>query len=356
MSAPLLELRGIGVRADGRAILEVERLALQASTTLAVLGPNGSGKSTLLRVAAALIAPTTGEVLLDGRPAGRARLRSATSAVLQRPLLRRGSVRHNVETGMRFHGVDRDAIRARSDAWMRRLGISELADRSAQTLSGGEAQRVSLARALAVNPRLLLLDEPFVALDAPTRGELIADLREALGDTGTAALLVTHDRDEAAALGDEIAILHEGRLRQHGAAAEVLEHPADADCARTLGFDNVLPPGLAGALAGVAQPTPVALRAGDCEVREPHRGEGVRARLHRVIPLGAAARVEVDVDGHVVQAAAPLPLPAWLSSRGAGDEVALVIRPESARPLPPPSAGTPAAVALGSATDGRRQS
>ena len=99
-----------------------------------------------------------------------------------------------------------------------------------------------------------------------------------------------------------------------------------------------------------------ALRAGDCEVREPHRGEGMPARLHRVIPLGAVARVEVDVDGHVVQAAAPLPLPAWLSSRAAGDEVALVIRPEAARPLPPPSARTPAPPALGSATDGRRQS
>ena len=116
------------------------------------------------------------------------------------------------------------------------------------------------------------------------------------------------------------------------------------------------PNSVAGALAGVPQATSVALRARDCEVRAPDAGEGMPARLHRVIPLGAVARVEVDVDGQVVQATAPVPLPAWLSSRGAGDEVALVVRPEAARPLPPSSAGTVDAVALGSATDGRRQS
>ena len=354
MTSPLLELRGIGVRAQGRTILEVGRLAVEPAATLAVLGPNGSGKSTLLRVAAALLAPTDGEVLLDGRSAGRAQLRGATSAVLQRPLLRRGSVRHNVETGMRFHGVTREAITARAEAWMRRLGIAELADRAAHTLSGGEAQRVSLARALAVNPRLLLLDEPFVALDAPTRGELIADLREVLADTGTAALLVTHDRDEAAALADAIAILHGGRLRQHGHAAEVLERPADADCARTLGFDNVLSAALAAELLPAA-PGPVALRAGDCQVRDPSAGDGFPARLRRVVPLGAVARVEVEIGDHVVQATAPVPLPPWLDARGGGDEVALVLRPEGARPLHPPGTAREA-VALGSAADGRRQS
>ena len=330
MTAPLLELEGVRVQAAGRAILDVDSLALEPRTTLAVLGPNGSGKSTLLRVAAALIAPTSGELRLDGRPAARAQLRAATSAVLQRPLLRRGSVRHNVETGMRFHGVERKSMHGRSGVWMRRLGIASLADRSAQELSGGEAQRVSLARALAVEPRLLLLDEPFVALDAPTRGELIADLREVLADTGTAALLVTHDRDEAAALGDAIAILHAGRLRQHGRARDVLEQPADADCARTLGFDNVLDGELAGALLGREQA--VALRAGACEVREPG-AEGVSARLRRVVPLGARARVAVEVGGRLVHATAPVPIPAWLSACAPGDEVTLSVDSAAVRPL-----------------------
>ena len=341
MSSPLLELRGVVVRAHGRVILEVESLRLEPAATLAVLGPNGSGKSTLLRVAAALIAPARGEIRLDGRPARRPELRLATSAVLQRPLLRRGSVRHNVETGMRFHGVAREAIRPRAEAWMQRLGIAPLAERSAQTLSGGEAQRVSLARALAVNPRLLLLDEPFVALDAPTRGELLADLREVLADTGTAALLVTHDRDEAAALADAIAVLHRGALRQHGRASEVLEHPVDAESARTLGFDNVLPAALAERL-GLGD-RPVALRARDCEVRDPAEGAGMAVRLRRVVPLGASARVEVEADGHVIQATAPVPLPAWLSDRAAGDSVALILQPEGARVLGVADAGRAAA-------------
>ena len=279
MSDPLLALEDVRVLAGSRTILQVDRLSLAAGATLAVLGPNGAGKSTLLRVAAALLSPTAGRVLLDGRPAARSQLRAVTSAVLQRPLLQRGTVRQNVGTGMRFHGVGREEIHARTSAWMQRLGIAELGDRAATSLSGGEAQRVSLARALAVEPRLLLLDEPFVALDAPTRGELIADLREVLADTGTSALLVTHDRDEAAALADEIAVLHEGVLRQHGPAGHVLEHPADADCARTLGFENVLPTGIAELLLGASGP--VAVHASDCGILPAGAEAGAVARSSR---------------------------------------------------------------------------
>ena len=354
MSPPLLALEGIRVRAGGRTILAVDSLALSAGTTLAVLGPNGAGKSTLLRVAAALLPPTAGRVLLDGRPAARAQLRAVTSAVLQRPLLQRGSVRHNVETGMRFHGVRRASVHARSSVWMQRLGISELSSRAATSLSGGEAQRVSLARALAVEPRLLLLDEPFVALDAPTRGELIADLREILADTGTAALLVTHDRDEAAALGDAIAALDDGALRQHGPAGLVLEHPADVDCARTLGFDNVLPAPAAQALLGIHGP--VALHADDCEVRPAGAGGVATARLRRVVPLGPVARVALEVEGCLLQATAPMPVPEWLGRLGAGDSVGLAIRSQRARPIGSHPVREADLVALGSAIDGRRQS
>ncbi len=354
MSSPLLELEGVRVHAGSRTILDVPHLALAPEATLAVLGPNGAGKSTLLRVAAALLPPTAGSIHLDGRPAARAQLRAVTSAVLQRPLLQRGTVRHNVETGMRFHGVARDSIHARSSAWMQRLGIAGLANRAAGSLSGGEAQRVSLARALAVEPRLLLLDEPFVALDAPTRGELIADLREILADTGTAALLVTHDRDEAAALGDAIAVLHDGGLRQHGPAGLVLEHPADADCARTLGFDNVLPAPVAAALLGV--PRPVALHAGDCEVRPAADGGEAMARLRRVVPLGPVARVTMEVEGALLHATAPMPVPEWLGRLGAGDPIALAIRPQRARPIGSHPVPEPDLVALGCATDGRRHS
>lgn len=332
MTPPLIELRDIEVRAGDRTILSVGRLALEPATTIAVLGSNGAGKSTLLRVAGALLKPTCGVVLLDGRPASRAELREVTAAVLQRPLLRRGSVRANVETAMRFRALPRRVVQARADAWIERLGIGALADRSAQSLSGGEAQRVSLARALAVGPRLLLLDEPFSALDAPTRGELLADLRDALIDTRTAGLLVTHDRDEAAALSDRMAILQAGELRQQGITAAVLGNPADRDCARILGFDTILPPELSDRLLGPGTGE-VALRVGDCRVHDVTTGEGVAATLGRIVPLGRISRVTVSVDGHSVQACASVPVPAWLAAKRAGDAVRLSVRPEGARPV-----------------------
>jgi ABC-type sulfate/molybdate transport systems ATPase subunit len=322
VTAPVLELRDLVVRAGGRTILAVPRLALGGATTTAVLGPNGSGKSTLLRAAAALLTPERGAVLIDGLPAARADVRAATAAVLQRPLLRRASVRANVESGLRFRGVARGERRRRGQAWLDRLGIGALAERSAQRLSGGEAQRVSLARAFAVGPRVLLLDEPFSALDAPTRGELLADLREALAATGTAALLVTHDRHEAAAVADRVAILHAGELRQEGPASEVLDHPVDADCARILGFHNVLP----GRLLGVAADH-VAVPAGACGLTGPD-GLRLTARLVRVIPLGPVWRVVLEADGRTLIANVPEAPPAELAP---GDEIELRVDPAAVR-------------------------
>lgn len=329
MTAPLLELRDIEVQAGGRTILSVGRLELEAATTLAVLGPNGAGKSTLLRVAAALLPPTAGTVMLDGRPASRAALREVTAAVLQRPLLRRGSVRANVETAMRFRRLPRDVMRERADAWIDRLGLGPLAERGVQSLSGGEAQRVSIARALAIEPRLMLLDEPFSGLDAPTRGELLADLRDVLSSSQTAALLVTHDRDEAAALSDRLAILQAGELRQEGPIAAVIDNPADRDCARTLGFDTILPPALSAHLLGFTAET--ALRAADCHVHDVTTSIGVPAILERIVPLGPSSRVTVLVEGHSVHASASVPMPTWLAGKSSGDWLRVSVQREGAR-------------------------
>ena len=340
---PLLELRGIVVEADGRTILDVPRLTLQPGAITAVLGANGAGKTTLLRVAGALTQPSAGQVMLDGVDATPASIRRVSAAVLQRPLLRRSTVQDNAETGLRFHRVPRAEARRRAGEWLERLGVGHLARRPAHTLSAGEAQRVSLARALALSPRLLLLDEPFSNLDAPTRGELLVDLGEVLAVTGTAALLVTHDRHEAAALADRIAILHAGELRQEGPTVEVRDHPADPDCARILGYETVLDGAAASRIVGNGAYR-VALRAEDCAAAPPGAEAGgseltVRAHLRRVIPLGATSRVVTDVAGRRLLATAPAPTPAWLAKLRPGDPIAVRLDRGRARPVGPRRAG-----------------
>jgi ABC-type sulfate/molybdate transport systems ATPase subunit len=293
-ASPFLELRDVAVVAGGRTILGLDHLALAPGETLCVLGANGAGKSTLLRVAGGLRAPARGELRLDGVPATAAQIRAVTAAVLQRPLLRRGATaRTNVETGLRFARVPREERRRRTDEWLVRLDLAGLAKRRASALSGGEAQRVSIARALVLAPRILLLDEPFSALDAPTRAELLADLRDVLASIGAASLLVTHDRHEASAIADRVAILHAGELRQLGPTASVLEHPADADCARLLGFENLLEPRIASRLLGEPARHRVAVRARDVAV-VPGGDMGV---VERVLPFGERTRIATRVDG-----------------------------------------------------------
>jgi ABC-type sulfate/molybdate transport systems ATPase subunit len=294
-----------------------------------VLGANGAGKSTLLRVAGGLRQHHAGDVLLHGSPARPERLRRSCAAVLQRPLLRRGTVRANVETGLRFRRVPRQEARDRAGTWIERLGLGGLADQPAGSLSGGEAQRVSLARALALEPELLLLDEPFGALDAPSRAELLADLRDTLAASSTAALLVTHDRHEAAAVADRIAILHGGRLLQLGPVRTVLDRPADRECARLLGYENVLGPALAERLLGRPADGPVALRAADCRVAP----DGEPVTLVRALPFGAVTRVVVRSGGDEVVAEAAAPEPDWLARLEPGDRCGLVVEPRAAREL-----------------------
>jgi len=303
---PLLDLQGIAVDAGDRTILELAQLTVESGETLAILGANGAGKSTLLRVAGGLRRPTRGTVLLHGRAAAPVQIRDAGAAVLQRPLLRRGSVRANVETGLRFKRVAAPERRQRTAQWLQRLGLEHLADQAADSLSGGEAQRVSLARALALAPQLLLLDEPFSALDAPTRAELLADLRDILAGSGTAALLVTHDRHEAAATADRTAILHSGTLRQIGPTATVLDQPADADCARLLGFENILSPQLASGVLGRQMGHAVAARATDCRLEPRSGGAGT---VERILPFGTFTRVIVAIGGTRLLSDTPQSLP-----------------------------------------------
>ena len=238
---PILEARDLRVARAGREVVRVSGLVIREGETLAVLGPNGAGKTTLLLALAALL-PATGEIRFRGtRVTDPLAFRRRMAVVFQRPLLLDRSVRENAELGLALRGVAARARRDRASDALARLGIAHLADRPALGLSGGEAQRVSIARAIAVGPEILFLDEPFAALDAPSRESLIADLARVLRARRVTTVLVTHDRDEALSLADSIAVLLDGRLRQLDAAERVFASPADPEVAAFVGVENVLP-------------------------------------------------------------------------------------------------------------------
>ncbi len=226
--APRLELRGVRVRRGGRLVLEVEQLQLSAGEVLAVLGPNGAGKSTLLHVCGFLLAPDAGAVLLDGVPVRGTPLaaRRRATLLLQSPVLLAGTALHNVELGLRLRGVPGKERRRLAQEWLERFGVGDLAARPSRALSGGEAQRVALARALAFAPEVVLLDEPFTAMDQPTREALTGDALAELRRLGAATVFVTHDRDEALRLAGRAIVLAEGRVLQAGSPAELRARPA----------------------------------------------------------------------------------------------------------------------------------
>jgi ABC-type sulfate/molybdate transport systems ATPase subunit len=292
--------RDLVVSVGGRVLLDIAAVDVGGGETLALLGPNGAGKSTLLRALAHLSGTTaTGQVLLDGQPAGPAETRTAVAAVLQRPVLQRASALDNAAAGLRLRGVRRAEARRRAEPWLGALGAGHLADRNARTLSGGEAQRVAIARALAVEPRVLLLDEPFTGLDATTRADLIADLRTVLDRLGAAVVLVTHDREEAQALAHRTALLIGGRLRQLGATAGVLDAPADPDCATLLGYTTHLPPALTGhETLLVARPERCRLL--DATATAEPGSILVSGTIRRTVPLGGMTRVDIDTSAEPV--------------------------------------------------------
>jgi tungstate transport system ATP-binding protein len=234
----LLEIRNLRLARNRRPVLAIEHLEVEAGQVVAVVGPNGAGKSSLLLVIARLLKPDSAEIRFAGQPASTLRdldYRRRIGLVLQEPLLLEGSVFDNVAIGLRFRHMPKDEIALRVETWLDRLGIADLRCRSAKELSGGEAQRVSLARAFSLKPQLLLLDEPFSSLDAPTRARLLEDLRGLLAETSTTTILITHDLNEATRLANRMAVLLDGCIRQMGTPQEVFASPANAEVADFLG-------------------------------------------------------------------------------------------------------------------------
>jgi len=223
----MLSVKGVKVEIEGKTILEDVSLEVADGEIVAVLGPSGSGKSTLLRAIAGLVGPTTGDIKWNGR------------SVVDVPTHRRGfglmfqgfalfphmTVAANVGFGLKMAG-DPEVERRVSEAlsW---VGLDDFGPRKVDSLSGGEQQRVALARTLAPQPDLVMLDEPLGALDRNLRQRLVADTRQVLEERKVTAVVVTHDRDEASAMSDRLALMREGTIVQTGTLESILGTPRD---------------------------------------------------------------------------------------------------------------------------------
>jgi len=239
----IIEVHNLQVIREQQAILDVDDLSVYEGETLAVIGPNGAGKSTLLLCLSRLLKPDNGRLILRGQAIDEMKdleYRRQIALVLQSPLLLDKSVYDNVAEGLRYRRLPHKEVDGRVQEWLDKLGINHLRKRRANKISGGEAQRVSLARAFAIKPQVLLLDEPFSALDAPTRARLLEDFRALLTATNVTTIFITHDLDEALFLGDRVAVLLNGKLRQVGPPQDVFSAPADPDVAAFVGVETVI--------------------------------------------------------------------------------------------------------------------
>jgi sulfate/thiosulfate transport system ATP-binding protein len=271
--------------------LEDVTLSVAEGSLTALLGPSGSGKSTLLRIIAGLETPDAGTVSID-----------ATDVTVARPQDRgigfvfqhyaaftHMTVWQNVAFGLKIRKRPRDEVRERVDELLGLVGLAKWADQRPDQLSGGQRQRMALARALAVQPRVLLLDEPFGALDANVRAELRRWLRRLHDEQGVTTVLVTHDQEEAMEVADTIAVMNAGRIEQVGSPRDVYDRPAT---------DFVM-----GFLGPVSEIDGRLVRPHDVTVSLTPSDDGIEAMVTRVVHLGFEVRVELELpEGEVARA------------------------------------------------------
>ncbi|MRX51152.1 ATP-binding cassette domain-containing protein [Paracoccus sp. S-4012] len=323
-AAPSLALliEGVSRRLGGFELLREVNLTLGAGEVLCLVGPSGCGKSSLLRVIAGVDAADTGRILMGGRELAGPSVfvepeqRGIGMMFQDYALFPHLTVAENLAFGLA--ALPRGAARARVEQVLARIGIAALAGRYPHSLSGGEQQRVALARALAPEPAVLLMDEPFSNLDRDLRARLRAETLAQLRAHDTAAIIVTHDPEEALSTGDRLAVMRAGRIVQQGPARQVYDHPADAFAATFLGPCTEVagrvrdgriatplgpvpaPDGVPEGAAVVVMLRPEAIALG----RDP---AGVVARVREVAFVGAAETLNLAVEGleQPVQARVP---------------------------------------------------
>jgi molybdopterin-binding protein len=309
-------------------VVEVDRIEVRTGEVLALLGPNGAGKSTLMRLLAALETPDAGRVAFRGRAVRRddAELRRSSAGVLQRPYLWRGTVARNVEFALKVRRVPSRQRGERVRRALEELDIGHLAEASVDSLSGGEAQRVGLARALALEPQLLFLDEPSADLDVAVRRRLLADLERILRRAAPAIVLITHDPGEAFALADRVAVMEHGRVVQEGSPETLFESPATEFVASFTGaelmLNGVVEAEEEGTVAVRLESGQLLAVAGDLgagqRVRVAYRPEDVivgpldspatsarnrfRARVARLHPSGGLVRLRLQTGSSTLEA------------------------------------------------------
>lgn len=227
----MISIKNLLVHRNGRDALKIESLEIHKGETLAVVGPNGAGKSTFLLALAHLLKPAKGEIVFHDktqREWNDLEYRRRIAFVFQDPLLMDMSVQENIALGLKFRKIDKKEARERVYKWAEAMGVEKLLERRAGQLSGGEAQRVSLARAFVLDPELLLMDEPFSAVDPQTREKLLEDLSRVLGEDHRTTIFVTHNLKEAAQFGDRVAVIIGGELKQAGIPEQIKQTPADS--------------------------------------------------------------------------------------------------------------------------------
>ena len=278
-------VRNVTKRFGDFVALDDVSLAIPTGSLTVLLGPSGSGKSTLLRVIAGLEQPDSGEVAIFETDATDLppQTRGVGFVFQHYASFKRMSVRDNVAFGLKIQKRPKKEIRSRVDELLELVQLQGLADRYPSQLSGGQRQRMALARALAVEPRVLLLDEPFGALDARVRKELRAWLRRLHDEVPVTTVLVTHDQEEAMEVADRVAVVNRGRIEQYGKPRDLYEHPATEFVMTFVG--------------PVTRFGEAYIRPHDLEV-ELERGRGNQeATIERIVHLGFEVRVELSLPG-----------------------------------------------------------
>jgi sulfate transport system ATP-binding protein len=309
-----IAIRNVSKRFGAFAALDDVSVDVPGGALVALLGPSGSGKTTLLRILAGLEAPDRGTIQLEGSDVASqtARERNVGLVFQHYALFRHLDVFENIAFALRVRKRPAAEVDARVRELVHLIQLDGLERRKPSQLSGGQRQRVALARALAARPRVLLLDEPFGALDAQVRAELRGWLRRLHDDIHVTTVFVTHDQDEAFEVADRVVVMNKGRVEQEGAPAEVFEKPASDFVMRFLGhvnvFDAQLERGRArlgagqieilvdfdGPGADVPRAGRVFVRPHDVDIVRAHVDGSVPAKVVRVTPRAAGLKVELD--------------------------------------------------------------